>query len=56
MDPYPDAFNTWDSLAEACLENGDTPNAVKFYKKSLELNPENRGAIQMLERIGATDD
>jgi len=53
---YPDAFNTWDSLAEACLENGDTPNAVKFYKKSLELNPENRGAIQMLERIGATDD
>jgi len=31
-------------------------NAVKFYEKSLELNPNNRNAVEMLERISEPDD
>ena len=53
---YPESFNTWDSLAEGYMENGDFTNAVKFYEKSLELNPDNRNALEMLERIGDPDD
>ena len=53
---YPESFNTWDSLAEGYMENGDFMNAVKFYEKSLELNPNNRNAVEMLERISEPDD
>ncbi len=48
---YPESFNAWDSLAEGYMENDDFMNAVKFYEKSLELNPNNRNAVQMLDRI-----
>ncbi|HYG81008.1 MAG TPA: hypothetical protein VD861_11505, partial [Pyrinomonadaceae bacterium] len=34
---YPQAFNTYDSLAEAYLLNGDKELAARNYKKSLEL-------------------
>jgi len=53
---YPESFNTWDSLAEGYMENGDFMNAVRFYEKSLELNPDNRNAVEMLERIGDPHD
>ncbi len=48
---FPDAFNTWDSLAEAYLEQGDRESAIRFYRKSLELNPENRNAREQLEEL-----
>ncbi len=48
---YPDAFNTWDSLGEAYLETGDHEKATVNYKKSLELNPDNANAVEMLKRI-----
>ncbi len=48
---YPKSFNTWDSLAEAHLLNGDKKNAKKFYKKSLELNPQNTNAIDKLKGL-----
>ncbi|MHC4428022.1 MAG: alpha/beta fold hydrolase [Planctomycetota bacterium] len=48
---YPEAFNTWDSLAEAFMNKGDLEQAVKYYNKSLELQPDNTNAVQMLERI-----
>lgn len=48
---FPDAWNTWDSLAEAYMTLGDDEKAIQYYEKSLELNPDNRNARRMLERI-----
>ena len=49
---YPTSFNTWDSLAEGYMESGDKVSAVKYYKKSLELNPDNTNAVQKLKELG----
>ena len=48
---YPDAFNTYDSLGEAYLANGDTELAIANYERSLELNPDNNNARRILEEI-----
>lgn len=48
---YPDAFNTWDSLAECYLNLGDQENAKLNYEKSLELNPNNLGAKEALKKL-----
>jgi tetratricopeptide (TPR) repeat protein len=53
---YPESFNTWDSLAEGYMEKGDSENATRFYEKSLELNPDNSNAMQMLGRVRETSD
>jgi CubicO group peptidase (beta-lactamase class C family) len=50
---FPKAFNTWDSLAEAYMIDGDKESAIKYYKKSLELNPDNTNAVQKLKELGA---
>ncbi|HYP52452.1 MAG TPA: alpha/beta fold hydrolase [Pyrinomonadaceae bacterium] len=49
---YPEAFNTYDSLGEAYLADGQRDLAVKNYKRSLELNPQNANAVEVLKRIG----
>jgi CubicO group peptidase (beta-lactamase class C family) len=49
---FPDAFNTWDSLAEGYMVSGDKESAIKYYKKSLELNPDNTNATQKLKELG----
>jgi tetratricopeptide (TPR) repeat protein len=49
---YPDDFNTWDSLAEAYREEGDRDRAIEYYRKSLELNPDNDNATRMLAELG----
>lgn len=48
---YPDSWNVYDSLAEAYMIKGDRELAIKYYKKSLEINPENNNAIEMLKRL-----
>jgi imidazolonepropionase-like amidohydrolase len=48
---FPEAFNTWDSLAEAYMVRGDDDLAIKYYRRSLELNPGNDNAVAMIERI-----
>ncbi len=48
---YPDAFNTYDSLGEAYMINGDIERAIANYERSLELNPDNTNAVEMLERL-----
>ncbi len=50
---FPNAFNTWDSLAEAMMINGDKEAAVKYYKKSLELNPDNTNAADKIKELSA---
>ena len=49
---FPDSFNTWDSYAEYFMKCKDNNNAVKYYKKSLELNPDNLNAKKKLRELG----
>ncbi len=51
VEAYPQAANPYDSLGEAYMTDGDTELAVKNYKRSLELDPQNKGAIEVLKRI-----
>ncbi len=48
---FPTSANTWDSLAEAVLANGEQETAVRFYQRSLEFDPENSNAIDKIEQI-----
>ena len=48
---YPQSFNTYDSLGEAYLANGDRELAIKNYRKSLEMNPKNTNAADVLKKI-----
>ena len=48
---YPNSANTWDSLAEAYMLSGNKTDAIKNYRKSLELNPGNTNAKQMLIKL-----
>jgi hypothetical protein len=51
MESFPESFNVYDSYAEALMKSGDTENAVLNYKKSLELNPDNANAREMLKTL-----
>jgi CubicO group peptidase (beta-lactamase class C family) len=48
---YPTEWNTYDSLAEAYMTNGDKELAITNYKKSLELNPQNTNGREMLKKL-----
>ena len=48
---FPEASNTWDSLGEAFMNLGEDAKAISCYEKSLELNPENTNAEEMIARI-----
>ncbi len=48
---FPEAFNTWDSLGEAHMVLGNDDEAIRFYERSLELNPQNSNAEMMISRI-----
>lgn len=50
---FPRSANTWDSLGEAYMDNGDQAQAIANYQKSLELNPKNGNAVKMLEKLNA---
>ena len=51
VEAYPESFNPYDSLAEACRMNGDKEQAIVNYEKSLELNPENTNAVRQLKTL-----
>ena len=48
---YPESANAYDSLGENYMNSGDTKNAIINYEKSLELNPNNNNAKEMLKRL-----
>ena len=48
---FPKSANAYDSLGEAYLESGDKKSAAENYKKSLELDPENGNAREVLKKI-----
>lgn len=53
VEAYPQSGNVYDSLAEAYMNNGDRPQAIANYQKSLELNPKNHNAVKMLQKLNA---
>lgn len=48
---YPKSANVYDSLGEAYMKEGDIEKAIKNYKKSLELNPDNNNAREKLKKL-----
>ena len=51
VEMFPNASNPYDSLGEAYLTQGDSALAIVNYKKTLELNPANDNAIQVLKSL-----
>ena len=47
----PDYYNAYDSLAEAYMDHGDKELAIRNYKKSLELDPDNTNATEKLKQL-----
>ncbi len=52
---FPDKDNPYDSYAEALMALGKNEEAIENYKKSLQLNPNNKNAENMLRKLGADD-
>jgi tetratricopeptide (TPR) repeat protein len=48
---HPNSWNAYDSMGEAYVNARDKEHALNAYRKSLELNPDNANAKQMIERI-----
>ena len=51
VEAYPQSSNVYDSLGEAYMDDGNKLQAIANYQKSLQLNPRNRGAVQMLQKL-----
>jgi hypothetical protein len=51
VEAYPQSTNVYDSLGEAYMDDGDKPRAIANYQKSLELNPKNGNAVEMLQKL-----
>jgi len=52
MDAFPESFNVYDSYAEALMMQDKKELAIKYYKKSIEMNPTNQNGIDMLKKLG----
>ena len=48
---YPRSANAYDSLGEAYLAHGDREEAIRSYRHSLELNPQNANAVEKLRTL-----
>jgi len=48
---FPKSGNVWDSLAEATLSTGDKANALLYYQKAYQLDPNNATAKKMVEDL-----
>jgi hypothetical protein len=53
VEAYPQSANVYDSLGEAYMDDGNKALAIVNYQKSLQLNPKNRGALVMLQKLNA---
>ena len=53
IEAYPQSSNVYDSLGEGYMNDGNKPQAIVNYQKSLELNPKNRGAVEMIRKLSA---
>lgn len=47
----PNSFNAYDSLGEAYMRKGDKISAIKNYEKSLQLDPMNENAVEIIKKL-----
>ncbi|WP_324025293.1 serine hydrolase [Maribacter sp. BPC-D8] len=52
VETYPKSPNAYDSYAEALMISGDNEGAIENYTKTVEMNPGNQNAIDMLTKLG----
>ena len=55
IEEHPASSNVYDSYGEALLASGDTTASISNYQKSLELNPENTNAVNILKNLVQSD-
>lgn len=48
---YPNSSNVYDSYAEACVKIGEINLAIKYYKKSLGLDPQNSNTKELIMKL-----
>lgn len=48
---FPQSGNVWDSLAEGYLKGGNKMLAEIYYRKALELDPQNKNALEKLTEL-----
>jgi CubicO group peptidase (beta-lactamase class C family) len=48
---YPKSSNVYDSLGEAYMNDGNKELAIQNYQRSLELDPGNTNAVEMLKKL-----
>jgi tetratricopeptide (TPR) repeat protein len=53
VEAYPQSGNTYDSLGEAYMNDGDKAQAIANYQRSLQINPRNTNAVKMLQKLNA---
>jgi uncharacterized membrane protein len=53
VEAYRQSSNVYDSLGEAYMDDGNKPQAIANYRKSIELNPKNRNAVLWLQKLNA---
>jgi CubicO group peptidase (beta-lactamase class C family) len=51
VEAFPSSWNVYDGLGEAFMKNGNKELAIENYKRSLELNPKNSNAEEMLKKL-----
>lgn len=52
---FPQSGNVWDSLAEGYLKAGNKTLAEIYYRKALELDPQNKNAFEKLLELEGKD-
>lgn len=49
VDLFPHSYNVYDSYGESLMVNDQIELAIENYKKSLELNPNNKNAERVIQ-------
>jgi tetratricopeptide (TPR) repeat protein len=51
VEAFPESGNVYDSLGEAYLADGNKELAIKYYKKSVEIDPSNTNGARILNEL-----
>jgi len=51
VESYPDSWRAYDALGSAYMTVGQPEDAIPAFRRSLEINPENSHAAEMIERL-----
>ena len=51
VEDHPQSSNTYDSLGEAYMVDGDKELAIRNYQRSVELDPNNKNGIEALKKL-----